>query len=55
MISVVTTVDFEQSTYSVHEYNGSVQPVIVFSNPLSFSIALQVSGKYQDQLLYNQF
>ena len=48
MICVVTTVEFEQSTYSVHEFDGSVQPVIVFSNPLSYNITLQVIGEYQD-------
>ena len=49
MISVVTTVNFEQSTYSVHEPDGSVKPVIIFSNPLSYNITVQVSGEYQDQ------
>ena len=46
MLSVVATVDFEQSTYSVHELYGSVQPVIVFSNPLSSDVTIQVSGEY---------
>ena len=39
--------DFEQSTYSVHEPDGSVQPVIVISNPLSSDVTVQVSGEYQ--------
>ena len=46
MISVVATVNFEQSTYNVHEPDGSVQPVIVFSNPVSYNITVQVLGKY---------
>ena len=45
MIFVVATVNFEQSTYSVHEYDGSVQPVIVFSNPVSYNITIQVLGE----------
>ena len=49
MISVVTTVEFEQSSYSVHEYDGSVQPAMVFSNPLSYNVTVQVLGEYQDQ------
>ena len=46
MITVVATVNFEQSTYSVHEPDGAVQPVIVFSNPLSIAITVQVLGEY---------
>ena len=45
--SVVATVDFEQSSYSVNEFDGSVQPVIVSSNPLSYDITVQVLGEYQ--------
>ena len=45
MITAVATVDFEQSTYNVHEPDGSVQPVIVFSNPLSTAITVQVLGE----------
>ena len=39
--------DFEQSTYSANEFDGSVQPVIVLSNPISFDITVDVSGEYQ--------
>ena len=39
--------DFEQSTYNANELDGSVQPVIVFSNPLSFDVTVQVLGEYQ--------
>ena len=49
MICVVTTVEFEQSTYSVHEPAESLQPVIVFSNPVLYNITIQVLGEYQDQ------
>ena len=45
--SVVATVDFEQSTYKANELDGSVQPVIVISNPLSSDVTIQVSGEYQ--------
>ena len=49
LISIVTTVNFEQSTYNVHEPDGSVQPAIVFSNRLSYNITVQVSGECEDQ------
>ena len=45
MISIVATVNFEQSAYNVHEPDGSVQPVIVFSNPVSYNITVQVVGE----------
>ena len=46
IIFVVATVNFEQSTYNVHEPDGSVQPVIVFSNPLSTDVTVEVLGEY---------
>ena len=39
---IVTTISFNQSTYSVYENNGPVQPVLVLSNPLSVDIDVQV-------------
>ena len=38
--------NFEQPTYNVHEPDGSVQPVIVFSNSLSTDTTVQVIGEY---------
>ena len=35
-------VSFSQSTYSVNEYDGVVQPVLVLSNPSSTNITVQV-------------
>ena len=46
IISVVAIVNFEQSTYSVHEPDELVKPVIVFSNPLSTAITVRVLGEY---------
>ena len=37
--------DFEQSTYNANEPDGSVQPVIIFSSPLSSDVIVQVSGE----------
>jgi len=39
---LVTTVRFDQSTYSVSENNRQVQPVLVLNKPLSFIIAIQI-------------
>ena len=36
------TVSFSQSTYSVNEDDGLVQPVLVLSNPSSTNITVQV-------------
>ena len=36
------TVNFNQSTYSVNEDAGPVQPVLVLSNPSSTDITVQV-------------
>ena len=36
------TVRFNQSTYSVNENDGSVQPILVLSNPSSTNISVQV-------------
>ena len=42
-----TIMNFEQRTYSVNEHDGSVQPVLVFSNPSSYDIYVQVfAGEY---------
>ena len=35
---------FEQPTYSVDEDAGPVQPVLVFSNPSSMNITVQVTN-----------
>jgi len=39
---LVTTVRFNQSTYSVGENDGLVQPVLVLSNPSSTDIIVQM-------------
>ena len=39
---LVTSVKFNQSTYSVDENGGSVQLVLVLSNPSSFDITIQL-------------
>ena len=41
-ISVVTTVSFENRTYSVDEDAGAVQPVLVLSSTLSVNVTLQI-------------
>ena len=41
MITAIT-VSFSQSTYSVNEDDGSVQPVLVLSTPSSTDITVQV-------------
>ena len=42
ILSVVSIVNFEQPTYSVNEYVGSIQPVLVFSKPSSYIIVVKV-------------
>jgi len=42
LITTAVTVKFNQSTYSVKEDNGSVEPVLVLSNPSSTDITVQV-------------
>ena len=42
---VAITVSFSQSTYSVDEDDGLVQPVLVLSNPSSTVITLKVKSK----------
>ena len=37
-----TTISFNQSTYSVYENNGPVQPVLVLSKPSSVGFAVIV-------------
>ena len=39
---IVTTISFEQPTYTVYEADGKVEPVLVLSNPSSFDITVQV-------------
>ena len=43
MYSVDATISFEQSTYSIVEDGGPVQPVLVLSNPSSFDITVEVT------------
>ena len=33
---------FDQSTYSIGENDGSIQPVLVFSSPLSTNVSLRI-------------
>ena len=42
ILSTVSTVSFEQRAYSVDEYVGSMQPVLIFSKPSSYNITVQV-------------
>ena len=42
LIEIVAIVHFSQSTYSVNEDDGVVQPVLVLSNPSSTDITVQV-------------
>ena len=42
MFTIAITVTFNQSTYSVDEDNGLVQPVLILSNPSSTDITVQV-------------
>ena len=39
---VVITVSFNQSTYSVNENSGPVQPVLVLSNPSTIDITVEI-------------
>ena len=41
-LTIDITVSFNQSTYSVDEDDGPVQPVLVLSNPSSTDITVQV-------------
>ena len=43
ILLLVIAVKFSQSTYRVNEYNGSVQPMLVLSNPSSTNITINVS------------
>ena len=36
------TVNFSQVAYSINESNGQLQPMLLFSNPASTDITLQV-------------
>ena len=38
----VVIINFSQSTYSVNENDGLVQPVLILSNPSVFDITLQI-------------
>ena len=40
---LVTTVSFNQSTYSVNEGSRQLQPVLVLSNPSSFHMTVVVT------------
>ena len=42
VIATAITVSFSQSTYTVGEDDGVVQPVLVLSNPSSTDITVQV-------------
>ena len=44
IISLVITVRFSQSAYSVEETTGVVQPLLVLSNPASIDITVEVSN-----------
>ena len=47
VISLATTVNFNQAVYSIDENAGSVQPILVLSNPTSFDIIVRVlTGEY---------
>ena len=41
--SIVTTVNFDQSTYIVDEDNGPVQPVLVLSNPSANLLNIEIN------------
>ena len=41
---LVTSVNFSQSTYSVNENSGVIQPVLVLSNPSSTDITIEVTS-----------
>ena len=41
----VATVSFNESAYSVNENEGSVQPVVVLSNPSSTDVIVQVTDE----------
>ena len=45
-ISAATTVNFEQSTYSAYEADGSVHPVLVLSNPTSSIVLRVLAGEH---------
>ena len=40
--SVAPTVSFEQASYTVDEGDGSVEPLLVLSNPSSTDVIVQV-------------
>ena len=42
---VVATISFNQSMYSVNENEGSIQPVLVLSNPSSTDVTVQVTDE----------
>ena len=41
-IYVDVVVSFNQSTYTINENDGPVQPVITLSNPASFDVRIRV-------------
>ena len=42
---VVANISFSQPMYSVNENEGSVQPVLVLSNPSSTNVTVQVTDE----------
>ena len=40
IISTVSIVNFEQPVYSVNEHVGSIQPVLVFSEPSLYNMII---------------
>ena len=43
VVTTITTIFFNQSTYSIDEDSGVVQLVLVLSNPLSTNVTVQVT------------
>ena len=41
-LCIATTINFNQSTYSVYEDIGSFQPVLILSVPVMFDFTIQV-------------
>ena len=41
-IFVVTRINFDDSTYSIDEYDGAIHPVLILSNPVSTDVTVKV-------------
>ena len=41
-IFVVTTINFDKSTYSIDEYDGAIHPTLILSNPVSTDVTVKV-------------